>query len=145
MTDIHFRTLALAGFVVAASFGIAQAETMKITADMKGSLETPPNDSKGTGLLVGTYDPATKKLTWDAHYDGLTGPATAAHFHGPAPAGKAAGVLIPIPTPINSPIRGEATLTEEQAKELTDGQTYFNVHTAKNPKGEIRGQVTVSK
>lgn len=145
MIQTRFRTLALAGLVLAAGLASAQAETMKVTADMKGSLETPPNDSKGTGLLVGTYDSSTKKLTWDAHYDGLTGPATMAHFHGPAPVGKAAGVMIPIPMPINSPIRGEATLTDDQAKELTGGMTYFNVHTAKNPKGEIRGQVMLSK
>ena len=36
-------------------------------------------------------------------------------------------------------------LPEDQAKNLTDGMTYFNVHTDKNPKGEIRGQVKVSK
>lgn len=44
-----------------------------------------------------------------------------------------------------SPIKGEVTLNETDAKNLTDGMTYFNIHTQKNPKGELRGQVMVGK
>jgi len=40
-----------------------------------------------------------------------------------------------------SPIKGSATLTEQQVTDLMAGQWYFNVHTAENPSGEIRGQV----
>ena len=40
-----------------------------------------------------------------------------------------------------SPIEGEAILTPNQAQEFTAGRWYVNVHTAKNPDGEIRGQV----
>ena len=40
-----------------------------------------------------------------------------------------------------SPIKGEATLTAEQAKQLADGIWYLNVHTAAHPPGEIRGQL----
>ena len=96
-------------------------------------------------MLEGTYDPATKMLSWTVTYDGLTGPATMAHFHAPAPEGKAAPVEVPIKGSVDSPIKGEATLTDAQVKNLTDGMTYFNVHTAKNKGGEIRGQVMVSK
>ena len=73
---------------------------------------------------------------------GLSGPATAAHFHGPAEAGKNAGVEVPIPNAGTSPVEGSATLTEAQAADLTGGKLYVNVHTAANPGGEIRGQVT---
>ena len=41
-----------------------------------------------------------------------------------------------------SPIKGEATLTPEQATDLQAGKWYFNIHTAANKGGEIRGQVT---
>src|SRR6266851_816002 len=40
-----------------------------------------------------------------------------------------------------SPIKGSATLTDAQAADLTAGRWYFNIHTAANKGGEIRGQV----
>jgi hypothetical protein len=72
----------------------------------------------------------------------LSGDATAAHFHGPATPGVNAGVTVPMKAPLTSPITGEATLTPEQAADLMAGKWYFNVHTAANPGGEIRGQLT---
>ncbi|WP_441509025.1 CHRD domain-containing protein [Bosea sp. 2YAB26] len=42
----------------------------------------------------------------------------------------------------SGPFEGSATLTDDQAQALIAGQTYFNVHTAANPNGEMRGQVT---
>jgi hypothetical protein len=40
-----------------------------------------------------------------------------------------------------SGIHGTVTLTAATLKAVTHGGTYVNVHTAKNPNGEIRGQV----
>ena len=40
-----------------------------------------------------------------------------------------------------SPLKGEATLTDAQAADLAAGKWYFNIHTAANKGGEIRGQV----
>jgi len=117
------------------------AETMKFKADLKGSSEVPPNSTAGTGTVTASYDTATKQLTWDGTYSGLTGPATAAHFHGPADPGKNAGVAVPI-TPATSPLHGTATLTDAQAADLEGGHWYVNVHTAENKGGEIRGQLT---
>ena len=85
--------------------------------------------------------PTSKKLTWKGSYTGLTGPATAAHFHGPAETGKNAGVAVPI-APATSPLEGSATLTDAQAADLMAGKWYVNVHTAANKGGEIRGQLT---
>ena len=122
------------------------AEAMKVSASLTPSAEVPaPTDAHGTGELTGTYDPATKKLDFTATYKGLTGPATMAHLHAPAPTGKAAGVEIPIQGAVESPIKGDYTLTDDQAKNLTDGMTYFNVHTKANPKGELRGQILMVK
>ena len=131
--------------MLAVGMGASQAETMKVSASLKAEAETPPNMSKGKGMLTGTYDTKTKMLTWDVIYSDLTGPATAAHFHAPAPVGKSAGVEIPIKGSVASPIKGEQALTEVEAKNLTDGMTYFNVHTAANKGGEIRGQLMVAK
>jgi hypothetical protein len=120
--------------------GPAFAEKMKATLDSKS--ETPPNASKGSGKADIDYDAASKKLTWKLTYSGLTGPATAAHFHGPAEPGKNAGVAVAIPNATTSPNEGSATLTDAQAADLLAGKYYVNVHTAANPGGEIRGQVT---
>ena len=82
------------------------AETVSFKADLKASEEVPPNDSKATGTVTATYDSASKKLTWKGNYSGLTGPATMAHFHGPAEPGKNAGVAVPI-TPSTTPGKPE--------------------------------------
>jgi hypothetical protein len=120
--------------------GPAFAEKMKATLD--GKSEVPPNASAGTGTADIDYDAATKKLSWKLTYSGLSGPATAAHFHGPAEPDKNAGVAVAIPNATSSPAEGSATLTDAQAADLTAGKYYVNVHTAANPGGEIRGQVT---
>src|ERR1700712_3825025 len=120
------------------------AESLSVKADLQASSEVPPTTSKGTGAVTGTYDTSTKVLTWSVTYSDLTGPASAAHFHAPAPKGKNSGVEIPIKGELASPITGTATLTDEQAKNLTDGMTYFNIHTAANKGGEVRGQVSAS-
>lgn len=120
--------------------GPAFAEKMKVTLD--GKSEVPPNASTGTGTADIDYDAATKKLSWKLTYSGLSGPATAAHFHGPAEPGKNAGVAVAIPNATEVPAEGSAILTDAQAADLMAGKYYVNVHTAANPGGEIRGQVT---
>ena len=122
----------------------AHAETVKFSATMGPDTEVPPKAAPGAaGTATATLDTETRHLDYDASWNGLTGPATMAHFHGPAAPGKNAGVQVKIgdPNP-TSPTTGSATLTEEQVAQLTAGQWYANVHTAANPGGEIRGQLT---
>ncbi len=116
------------------------AETVKFKADLKGSSEVPPNQSAGTGSVTATYDTATKLFSWKGSYSGLSGPAMAAHFHGPAPAGQNGGVALAI-KPATSPFEGSATLTDAQANDLMAGNWYVNVHTDANKGGEVRGQL----
>ena len=137
-TRTMLATLALGATIAFA--GPAFADKMKATLD--GKSEVPPNTSAGTGTADINYDAASKKLTWKVTYSGLSGPATAAHFHGPAEPGKNAGVAVAIPNATSSPAEGSATLTDAQAADLMAGRYYVNVHTAANPGGEIRGQVT---
>ena len=132
---------ALACTTVIALASPATAATMNLKASLKGAEEVPPVQTSGTGSVTATYDTASKKLTWKGSYSGLSGPATAAHFHGPGEPGKNAGVAVPI-APNASPFEGSATLTDAQAADLTAGRWYVNVHTAANPGGEIRGQLT---
>ncbi|MDC6132693.1 CHRD domain-containing protein [Burkholderia gladioli] len=120
----------------------AHAETAKLTANLQPSSEVPPTATKGSGKLDASFDTATHTLVWTVSYSGLTGPATAAHFHGPAPVGQNAGVQVPIAKDaLASPIKGSAVLNDQQVTELMAGKWYFNVHTKEHPSGEIRGQV----
>jgi hypothetical protein len=140
-----FLMSAIAGtaFAVALVLGVpANAAAISFKADLTGAQETPPTDSKGKGAADVAYDAATKTLTWTITYSDLTGPATAAHFHGPAKVGAKAAPVLPIVGDLKSPIKGKATLTDQQAKDLQAGLWYFNIHTAKFPDGEIRGQLT---
>jgi CHRD domain len=138
MTKTMLATLALGAAITFA--GPAFADKMKATLD--GKSEVPPTTSAGTGTADIDYDAATKKLSWKVTYSGLTGPATAAHFHGPAGPADKAGVAVAIPNATTSPVEGSAVLTDAQAADLTAGKYYVNIHTAANPGGEIRGQVT---
>ena len=118
----------------------ARAEVVNLKATMDAKSEVPPNSSPATGTLTATYDTSSKKLSWKGSYSGLSGPATAAHFHS-GEAGKNGPVAVPI-TPATSPFEGSATLTDAQANDLLAGKLYVNVHTEANKGGEIRGQVT---
>lgn len=137
-TRILLATLALGATALA---GPAFAEKVAMKATLNGASEVPANTTAGSGTADIDYDTTSKKLTWKLNYSGLTGPATMAHFHGPAEPGKNATVAVPI-TPPSSPSEGSATLTDAQAADLMTGKYYVNVHTEANKGGEIRGQVT---
>lgn len=120
----------------------AQAETLRFHATMNGPSEVPPKAAGGAGTVDATLDTTTKKLTYSATWHGLSGPATMAHFHGPAEPSANAAIAVPWGNDPTSPFTGTATLTDQQAADLVAGRWYANVHTAQNPGGEIRGQVT---
>ncbi len=139
---MSFRRLQ-AVMVLGLAFGTLQAvaATVALKADLKGANEVPAKDSAGTGTLTATLDTDTHLLKYHVVYQGLTGPVSAAHFHGPAAEGVNAKPQVPVKAPFDSAIDGTATITPEQEKDLLDGKWYFNLHTAANPGGEIRGQV----
>jgi hypothetical protein len=122
----------------------ALADTEKFTATLDGGQQSPPVTTKGKGTATLTFDTAKKKLSWNVKYSGLSGPATAAHIHGPAAMGENAGPVIPFKK-LKSPIKGSETLTDAQAADLEAGKYYVNVHTAANKDGEIRGQIEAAK
>lgn len=132
-------TVMLGGLLIVTS-APSRAEVVKLQADLKGSNEVPPNSSTGSGKAEATFDSETKVLTYTVTYAGLTGPAIGAHFHGPGEAGKNAGIALPFKT-VQSPIQGNATLTDTQTTDLLAGKWYANIHTAANPGGELRGQM----
>ena len=139
MSRTRFGLTLVAALAFAAPI-VAHAEILDFKATLNGATEVPPTTSAGTGDALLSLDTATKTLTYTVTYIGLTGPASAGHIHGPAPAGKNAGVLIPFAAPA-SPVHGTATLTDAQIADLKAGLLYVNFHTAANKGGEIRGQV----
>lgn len=122
----------------------AQAQTVTLKGDLKGSNEVPPNNTTATGNAEAVFDPATRRLSWTVNYSGLSGPVTGMHFHGPAEAGRNAGIALPFQAPpggFTSPVTGSQVINEAQANDLLAGRWYANIHTAANPGGEVRGQM----
>ena len=132
--------------LVSAGAALADATTFKVP--LTGAQGVPPVDTAGSGTAELTYDPATRVVTWNITYSGLSSPSTMAHFHGPAKQGQNAPPVIWLSTqgstPAN-PITGTATLTPDQAQRFQAGEWYVNVHTQSHPAGEIRGQVLPPK
>ena len=141
----HFLRSGLAALACTLALALASpsmAAMVNLKADLKASNEVPPGSGAGKGEVTATYDTASKKLSWKGSYSGLSGPATAAHFH-TGEAGKNGGIAVPIfaGAAAKSPFEGSATLTDAQATDLMAGKLYVNIHTAANKAGEIRGQV----
>lgn len=148
--------LALTGVAVAAvtgcgmmqdrsgmGMGMASSNMVAFNTQLRAGNEVPVNASQGTGSVDAMFNKDTNLLRWKVNYSGLSGPATAGHFHGPAAAGTNAGVVVPWSGPMASPLEGSATLTTAQVADLMAGRWYANIHTAANPGGELRGQMTV--
>jgi CHRD domain len=138
--------MTFAGLIVAAG----QKDTFKLTTTLKASAEVP----KPTGVrpgATGTFTGAAvelandrARLTWRLTFSKLTGRAAAAHIH-VGRVGKAGNVMVALCGPCSSGKRGSATITHAQLNTIKAGRSYVNVHTAKNPAGEIRGQVKAKK
>lgn len=105
----------------------------------------PPIPSQAAGTADAVLDTQTRVLRWKMAFSNLSGPVTMAHFHGPAGIGANAGVALGFAAPVNSPYEGRATLTPQQAADLMAGKWYINVHTARFPAGEMRGQMIERK
>jgi hypothetical protein len=116
----------------------AQAEEIKFRADLAPG---PGVASSGKGTATASLDTNTNTLTWTVDYSGLSGPATAAHIHGPADPGANAGIVVPFTGNLASPIKGSTKLTDAQIAQLEAGKWYVNIHTEANKPGEIRGQL----
>jgi hypothetical protein len=131
---------------LAATLAAFAAPAFAKTIDLTGTFATE-NMAKTTpsGMVSAKLNTTTDELTYSITYAGLSGPVEAAHFHGPAAAGADAGVLVPIPAPYHSGMTGSAKVTPAIAKDLEAGKTYVNLHTAAEPMGEARAQLTVTK
>jgi CHRD domain len=117
--------------------------TVKFSAALNTGQEVPrpTGTTGGSGHFSATL--SGMKLTWTLTYAHLSGPALQAHIHSGSK-GQSGPVLIPLCPPCTSPKSGSVTLTAKEIADMEAGKDYVNVHTAKNPNGEIRGQITHS-
>ena len=140
-TLVAAGTIAFAGCSMMDSSSSSAKPMMSnmMTVPLSARNEVPPNRSGGSGTAKVELDGSVVK--WTVTYEGMSGPVTAGHIHGPAPAGANAGVVIPFAGSMASPITGSATATAAQIADMKAGLYYVNLHTAANPGGEIRGQV----
>ncbi len=140
---------AIALIVAAVSLGSAQKDTFRLVANLKARSEVPkPMGARPgvTGAFTGTAVELANdnaRLNWRLTYSKLTGRAVAAHIH-TGKVGKAGNVMVPLCGPCPNGKKGAVTITHAQLNTIRAGRAYVNIHTPKNPAGEIRGQVKAS-
>ena len=132
------KLVLLLGVSLLAFAGVAFAASPVMVGTKLDAMQDHATASHGKGTFTG--DISGHKLTFTLKFSGLTGPAAAAHIHLGAK-GKAGPVIVPLCGPCKSPVRGTVTVSASVVREIERGKTYVNVHTAKYPNGEIRGQV----
>ena len=121
----------------------AEAIALKATLSPGKEVPKPTGAKAGAGGLfsAGVTRKATGgTLAWRLTFHGLTGRAIAAHVHLGKP-GVAGPIAIALCGPCRSGQRGSAKVNARTVTALLAGRAYVNVHTTKNPGGEIRGQV----
>lgn len=124
-----------------------QDRTYTVTGNASGSQVVPVVSTSASATLVGTYVSAINTLNYTITWTGLTGAATAIHLHGPASAGVEAGVIHTLnlsSNGVSGASNGTLILADSTEAHLLSGKLYYNIHTAVNPDGEIRGQVTAT-
>jgi CHRD domain-containing protein len=124
--------------------GAGAAETYSFKTAMTTGLEVPkpkaPASAKGAFTATSVEQGSKVTITWKLTFAGLSGKAAAAHIHKGRP-GKAGPVALALCGPCRSGQTGKAAISKAIEEGLEKGQLYVNVHTARNPAGEIRGQV----
>ncbi len=125
----------------------ASKETYSFKATLNSGQEVPhpkaPAGAAGTFVAKSTESGSTVSFHWVLKFHGLSGKAMAAHVH-LGKKGKSGAVLVPLCGPCRNGQSGTVKIKSSVEDSLEKGLTYVNVHTAKNPAGEIRGQVKLT-
>ena len=134
--------LVVAGVALAGSAKSVYTYRSAMTADAEVPKPKGRVGGKGAFTATVTESGSTRTIRWKLTFSNLSGKATAAHIH-KGKRGVAGAVMIPLCAPCRSRQTGQAKISKDAADVLESGRSYVNVHTPKNPAGEIRGQVNV--
>ena len=141
MTKLTAMLVASMTALALAAFALGAGTKQVWTAGLSSGQEIPKQVVKtpnAHGLFKGVRTGTT--LKWKLTFAKLSGPATAAHIH-MAAKDKSGPIVVPLCGPCSSGMTGTATLTADQMAAFKKHLLYVNVHTDKNPAGEIRGQL----
>jgi hypothetical protein len=151
----------MAAAVLLGASAQANAQTLRLTTVLSGSNETPAIIVTGaTGTAEVFVNLATQTVTYNVQVFNLPSGAVGGHFHVGGP-GAGGPVIVDLAPPAN--ISNDFSLSGEVAQSslrprpeqgirtwedfiqaLVGGQVYVNIHSAVNPGGETRGQLTVA-
>lgn len=118
---------------------VVRPTSTRFTALLDGAQETPPNTSTATGTGIAFLHEPDNRLVYIVNSTGLAN-VTAAHVH-IAPAGAAGPIVFGLNGGGGNYCGVSAPLTDAQVTALNANGTYYNIHTAAFPGGEIRGQL----
>jgi hypothetical protein len=129
--------IALAGILAGCASMLSSSNA---NVALSGANEVPPVTTDASGNATFTVD-RDWTIQGKVTTQGLAG--TAAHIHD-APPGKNGGVIIPLAKTGDNEwsVPPGTRLSEAQFNSYRAGSLYVNVHSAANPGGEIRGQLT---
>ena len=133
------KLVLLLGVAVLALAGVAYAASGPVMVGTKlDSMQDHATKSHGTGTFTG--DITGGKLKFTLKFSHLTGAASAAHIHLGAK-GVSGPVIVPLCGPCKTTVTGTVAVNATALSAIKKGKAYVNVHTAKYPAGEIRGQL----
>jgi len=136
------RGILVGALLVGALFAMTpgSAETLHFRAKLAPS-EAQSSPQGPVGVAELTLDTESKVLSWKVSYSGLSGPLTGAHFKAPPEPGSSMGATMDLAPPLTNPVISSTRLNDIQIGDLRAGLWSVNLLTAKNPHGEISGDL----
>jgi hypothetical protein len=126
----------------AKTFGLSAKMSAKQVVTVKNRpWKTPSAVANAKGTFTGTFDNATRKLTWRITYTGIGNPKLALADIHVGPSNKFGAIIVRLCGPCKSGQKGVKTIKRSYVSAITSGNSWVTVITDKYPNGVIRGQI----
>jgi hypothetical protein len=143
-------TLAALG-LAAAAWGARAEFDVAATLGWQQVVPKPSHPVKGaSGTLSGDLDHQMRELNWKLVYRGLSGRPTRAEIH-VGKLGRRGPLLLALcgpqakGRPCKSGLKGTKIVPKSAVLTLEAGNTYVQLYTRRNPRGELRGQILIKR